>query len=82
MILKVTKTTEFQTRLEMEQTAIVGNEIDFLFLEDAIANRSLPLSSIVRLLILVCQTTGIKTKKYDQIKTEIVQVGNFFFNLI
>lgn len=73
IILKVTKTPEFQSRLEMEQSAIIDNDIDFLYLEDAIVNRSLPLASVVRMLILLCQTTGIKSKKYDQLKTDIIQ---------
>lgn len=56
---------------------IVGNEMENSYVEQCIGKKD-PLAKVLRLLILQSLAVGIKTKQYEFLKTEIVQVLSFF----
>eukprot|EP00455_Lapot_gusevi_P054621 TRINITY_DN8788_c0_g2_i3.p1 TRINITY_DN8788_c0_g2~~TRINITY_DN8788_c0_g2_i3.p1 ORF type:complete len:576 (+),score=176.77 TRINITY_DN8788_c0_g2_i3:83-1729(+) len=74
-----TRTSKFRRRLDAEQSMLSGSE-DFPveeYVEECISKRE-PLPRVLRLLALLSLTNnGIKAKKYDYLKHEILQTYGF-----
>jgi len=73
-----TKSAKFEKRLDVELAMIEGRDIDQCeeYIEACIAKQE-PLLQVYRLLVLLSITHGIKAKKFDWLKHEILQTYGF-----
>jgi len=79
MASKTTKSKLFDRRLEIERAMLSGEgSVDEAeeFIESAIAKQA-PLYSVLRLLSLMSLTSGIRSRKYDQFKRDLLHTYGY-----